>query len=76
MFLTVERLFVEKREEGYEDECNNFLYEVANLYERCEMLGIPAQMDETNGRVCLFQMNDLERDTKLEGCRALPGISD
>ena len=27
------------------------------------------QMNETNGRVCLFQMDDLERDTKLEGCR-------
>ena len=24
-----------EREEGYEDECNNFLSEVANLYERC-----------------------------------------
>ena len=24
-----------KREEKYEDECNNFLFEVANLYERC-----------------------------------------
>ena len=31
------------------------------------MLGVPVQMDETNGRVCLFQMDDLERDTKLEG---------
>ena len=31
MFLTVKRLLVEKREEGYEDECNNFLFEVANL---------------------------------------------
>ena len=35
MSLTVKRLLVEKREEGYEDECNNFLSEVANLYERC-----------------------------------------
>ena len=35
MFLTVKRLLVEKREEGYEDECNNFLSEVVNLYERC-----------------------------------------
>ena len=34
------------------------------------------QMDETNGRVCLFQMDDLEQDTKLEGRRALPGIYD
>ena len=33
--LTVKRLLVEKREKGYEDECNNFLSEVANLYERC-----------------------------------------
>ena len=40
------------------------------------MFGVPVQMDETNGRVCLFQIDDLERDTKLEGCRALPGISD
>ena len=35
MSSTVKRLLVEKREEGYEDECNNFLSEVANLYERC-----------------------------------------
>ena len=34
------------------------------------MLGVSVQMDETNGRVCLFQMDGLERDTKLEGCRA------
>ena len=27
------------------------------------MLGVPVQIDETNGRVCLFQMDDLERDT-------------
>ena len=33
--LIVKRLLVEKREEGYEDECNNFLFEVANFYERC-----------------------------------------
>ena len=33
--LTVKRLLVEEREEGYEDECNNFLLEVANLNERC-----------------------------------------
>ena len=33
-------------------------------------------MNETNGRVCLFQMDDLERYTKLETYRALPGISD
>ena len=40
MSLTVEKLLVEKREEGYEDECYNFLSEVANLYERClENLG-------------------------------------
>ena len=32
--LTVKRLLVEKKE-GYEDECNNFISEVANLYERC-----------------------------------------
>ena len=32
MSLTVKRLLVEKREEGYEDECNTFLSEVANLY--------------------------------------------
>ena len=35
MSLTVKRLLVEKREEGYEYECNSFLSEVANLYERC-----------------------------------------
>ena len=35
MSLTVKRLLVEKREEGYEDECNNFLSKIANLYERC-----------------------------------------
>ena len=35
MSLTVKRLLIEKREEGYEDECNNFLSEVANLYKRC-----------------------------------------
>ena len=35
MSLTVKRLLVEKREEGYENERNNFLSEVANLYERC-----------------------------------------
>ena len=40
------------------------------------MLGVLVQMDETNRRVCLFEMDDLERDTKLEGCRALPGLSD
>ena len=34
---------------------------------------VPVQMDV---RVCLFQMDDLEQDTKLERCRALPGISD
>ena len=34
-----------------------------------EMLGVSVQMDETNGRLgCLFQMDDLERDTKLEEC--------
>ena len=31
----VKKLLVEKREEGYEDEWNNFLSEVANLYRRC-----------------------------------------
>ena len=41
-----------------------------------EMLGVLVQMNETNGRVCLFQMDNLERDTKLEGYRSLPGISD
>ena len=35
MSLIVKKLLIEKREEGYEDECNNFLYEVANLYDRC-----------------------------------------
>ena len=35
MSLTVKSLLVEKREERYEDECNNFPSEVANLYERC-----------------------------------------
>ena len=35
MSLTVKRLLVEKREEGYKDEYNKFLSEVANLYERC-----------------------------------------
>ena len=35
MFLTVKRLLVEKKEEGYKDECNNFLFEVPRLYERC-----------------------------------------
>ena len=35
MSLTVKRLLIEKREEEYEDECNNFLSEVVNLYERC-----------------------------------------
>ena len=35
MSLEVKRLLVEKREERYEDDCNNFLSEVANLYERC-----------------------------------------
>ena len=35
MPLTVKKLLVEKREEGYKDECKNFLFEVANLYERC-----------------------------------------
>ena len=35
MSLTVKRLLVKKREEVYEDECNNFLSEVASLYERC-----------------------------------------
>ena len=34
MSLTVERLPVEKGEEGYKDECNNFFSEVANLYDR------------------------------------------
>ena len=29
--LTVKRLLVEKREEEYEDECNNFLSEVCKL---------------------------------------------
>ena len=31
MSLTGRKLLVEKREEGYKDECNNFLSEVANL---------------------------------------------
>ena len=35
MSLGVKRLLVEKREEEYEDERNNFLFIVANLYERC-----------------------------------------
>ena len=35
MSLTVKRFLVEKRKEGNEDECNNFLSEVANLDERC-----------------------------------------
>ena len=37
------------------------------------MRGMLVQMDETNGRVCLFQIDDRERDTKMEECRALPG---
>ena len=32
MSLTVKRLLVEKRDEGYEDERDNVLSEVANLY--------------------------------------------
>ena len=52
MSLKVKKLLVKKREEEYEGECNNFLSEVANLYERC--LGVSVQMDETNGRVWLF----------------------
>ena len=35
MSLTVKRFLVEKKEEENEDECKNFLSEVANLYERC-----------------------------------------
>ena len=35
MSLTVKRLIVEKRKEGYEDECNNFLTEVVKLCEKC-----------------------------------------
>ena len=30
------------------------------------MLGVAVQMDETNRRVFLLQMDDLERDTKLD----------
>ena len=30
------------------------------------MLGVQVQMDETNRRVCLFQMDDLERDSSLK----------
>ena len=56
MSLTVERLLVEKREEGYEDKCNNFLSEVANLY---EMLGAPGQMDKTN--TWRFSMSIVQR---------------
>ena len=33
--LTVKRLLVEKKRREYEEECNNFLSEIANLYERC-----------------------------------------
>ena len=40
------------------------------------MLGVPMQLDKTNGRVCLFQMDNLEQDTKSEECRALPEIFD
>ena len=64
MSLTVKRLLVEKREEEYKDESNNFLSEVANLYEKC--LEYLCKWINTNGRVCLFQMDDLERDTKLK----------
>ena len=35
MSLTVKRLLVANRKKGYEDECDNFLSEVANIYERC-----------------------------------------
>ena len=35
MSLTVKKLLVEKREEEYENECDNFLSEIANLCERC-----------------------------------------
>ena len=35
MSLIVKKLLVERREDGYEDKCNNFLFEVANLCERC-----------------------------------------
>ena len=35
MSLRIKRFLVVKREEGYEDEYNNFLSEVANLYKRC-----------------------------------------
>ena len=34
-FIVEKRLLVEKREKRYEDECKNFLYEAAKLYERC-----------------------------------------
>ena len=40
------------------------------------LLEMLSPLDETNGRVCLFQMGDLERDAKLVGCRGLPEISD
>ena len=43
MSLTVKRFLIQKREEEYEDECNNFFSEVANLSEM--MLGVPVQMD-------------------------------
>ena len=35
MSLAVKRILVEKTEEVYEDECNNFFSKVASLYERC-----------------------------------------
>ena len=44
MSLTVKKFLIEKRrKEEYEDECNNFLSEVANLSEM--MLGVSVQMD-------------------------------
>ena len=35
MSLTVKKLLVENREEGYEDGYNNSLFDVANLCKRC-----------------------------------------
>ena len=69
MFLTGKRLLVKKREEEYEDEYNNFLSEIANLYERClEYLCKWMKPMEEFGCFRWMFLNEIPRWKDVEPC--------
>ena len=69
MSLTIKRLLAKKREERYEDECNNFFFEVANLYEIC-LEYLCKRMKSVEEFACFkwMTLNEIPRWKDIEPC--------